>query len=137
ALDRRGRRPDEPAGAVGVLARSAAVGLLRRGRRHCRRPDHDLVAATTPARRGRGAQRRRGLSSHGVRCEQLNATVTGASMDRSTSPLLVETPPEMSIPDLLADWAAQEPDRTLLEKPGPNDSWTPISAAQMHQRVGA
>lgn len=58
-------------------------------------------------------------------------------MDHSTTPLLVETPSEMSIPDVLADWAAQEPDRTLLEKPGPNDSWIPISAAQMHQRVGA
>ena len=38
-------------------------------------------------------------------------------MSHAESPLMVETPAEMSIPDLLVDWAAKEPERVLLELP--------------------
>ncbi|MGC0250858.1 AMP-dependent synthetase/ligase [Pseudactinotalea sp. Z1748] len=58
-------------------------------------------------------------------------------MDESTTPLLVETPAEMSIPDLLVDWARKEPNRTLLETTTDGNVWTPISAAAMHERVSA
>ena len=58
-------------------------------------------------------------------------------MDESTTPLLVETPAEMSIPDLLIDWAKKEPQRPLLETTTDGSVWTPISAQQMHERVSA
>ena len=58
-------------------------------------------------------------------------------MDESTTPLLVQTPEEMSIPDILIDWTKKEPNRTLLETTTDGSVWTPISAAQMHERVNA
>lgn len=58
-------------------------------------------------------------------------------MDEATTPLFVETPPEMSTPDLLVDWVRKEPQRTLLETTTDGTDWTPISAQQMHERVGA
>src|SRR5699024_5550305 len=58
-------------------------------------------------------------------------------MDESATPLLVETPPEMSIPDLLVDWVKKDPGRALLETTTDGADWTPISARQMHERVSA
>lgn len=58
-------------------------------------------------------------------------------MDESTTPLLVETPAEMSIPDLLIDWAKKEPQRALLETTVDGSVWTPINAAELHERVSA
>ncbi|HLS24270.1 MAG TPA: long-chain fatty acid--CoA ligase [Beutenbergiaceae bacterium] len=58
-------------------------------------------------------------------------------MEESATPLLVQTPEEMSIPDLLIDWTKKDPNRTLLETTTDGSLWTPISAAQMHERVTA
>lgn len=55
-------------------------------------------------------------------------------MSQTETPLLVETPTELSIPDLLVDWAAKEPDRVLMETPD-GDAWTPITAAELHGKV--
>ena len=55
-------------------------------------------------------------------------------MSETETPLLVETPAELSIPDLLVDWAAKEPDRVLMETPD-GDAWAPITAAELHERV--
>src|SRR5699024_6848746 len=45
-------------------------------------------------------------------------------MSHAESPLMVEAPTEMSVPDLLVDWAAKEPERVLMELPA-GESWTP------------
>ena len=55
-------------------------------------------------------------------------------MSQTETPLLVETPAELSIPDLLVDWAAKEPQRVLMETPD-GDAWVPITAAHLHERV--
>lgn len=55
-------------------------------------------------------------------------------MSQTETPLLVETPDELSIPDLLVDWAAKEPQRVLMETPD-GDAWAPITAAELHERV--
>ena len=55
-------------------------------------------------------------------------------MSQTETPLLVETPAELSIPDLLVDWAAKEPRRVMMETPD-GDAWVPITAAQLHERV--
>ena len=55
-------------------------------------------------------------------------------MSQTETPLLVETPAELSIPDLLVDWAAKEPRRVMMETPD-GDTWVPITAEQLHERV--
>ena len=55
-------------------------------------------------------------------------------MTHAETPLLVETPDEMAIPDLLVDWAAKEPGRVLMEVQEAG-TWNPITAAQLHTRV--
>ncbi|MBK5249776.1 MAG: long-chain fatty acid--CoA ligase [Actinomycetales bacterium] len=57
-------------------------------------------------------------------------------MDEYAVPTLVTTPPEMSISDLLADRAASEPGRTLIERQV-DGAWQPISALEMHETATA
>ncbi len=56
-------------------------------------------------------------------------------MDEATTPLLIETPQEMSIPDLLLDWVATEPTRPILKTTTDGEIWTNVSAKEMHDRV--
>ncbi|UFU04827.1 AMP-dependent synthetase/ligase [Ruania halotolerans] len=49
-------------------------------------------------------------------------------------PLMVSTPAELTIPDLLLDWAAKEPERVLIELPD-GDGWDPQSAEALHEQV--
>ena len=53
-------------------------------------------------------------------------------METSSAPLLVTTPEEMSIGDLLADHAAATPSKVLLEE-NIDGVWHPITAAQLHE----
>ncbi len=53
-------------------------------------------------------------------------------MDTSSAPLLVTTPDEMSIGDILADHAAATPDLVLLEE-NRGGVWHKITAAELHQ----
>ena len=55
-------------------------------------------------------------------------------MSHAESPLMVETPTEMSVPDLLVDWAAKEPERVLMELPD-GEAWSPVTAAELHTQV--
>lgn len=55
-------------------------------------------------------------------------------MTQTETPLLVETPDELSIPDLLVDWAAKDPGRVLMEVQE-SGTWNPITAAELHTRV--
>ncbi|WP_163544274.1 AMP-dependent synthetase/ligase [Occultella kanbiaonis] len=57
-------------------------------------------------------------------------------MDQNEAPLLVQTPPEMSTPDILADWAAKEPGRVLIEELR-GSTWHPITAQQMHEKASS
>ncbi|MFV0425750.1 MAG: AMP-dependent synthetase/ligase [Beutenbergiaceae bacterium] len=57
-------------------------------------------------------------------------------MDAYSTPLLVTTPEEMSIGDLLADHAAQSPDKVLVERLI-DGSWRPVTAAEMHATATA
>jgi len=52
-------------------------------------------------------------------------------VETSSAPLLVTTPEEMSIGDLLADHAAATPSKVLLEE-NVDGVWHPITAAQLH-----
>ncbi|MPV49444.1 AMP-binding protein [Pseudactinotalea sp. HY160] len=53
-------------------------------------------------------------------------------METTSVPLLVETPSELSIGDLLADHAATDPGKVLLERQE-NGAWLPITAAELHR----
>jgi len=53
-------------------------------------------------------------------------------VDTSSAPLLVTTPEEMSIGDILADHAATAPSKVLLEE-NVDGVWHPITAAQLHE----
>ncbi|UFU01636.1 long-chain fatty acid--CoA ligase [Ruania suaedae] len=55
-------------------------------------------------------------------------------MNEVDVPLKVTTPDELSIPDLLVDWASQDPDRVLLELPD-GDGWSPVTARRLHEQV--
>jgi long-chain acyl-CoA synthetase len=57
-------------------------------------------------------------------------------MDTYSTPLLVTTPDEMSVGDLLADHANRTPDRVLVERLV-DGSWTPVTAAEMHATATA
>ncbi len=53
-------------------------------------------------------------------------------METISAPLLVTTPDEMSIGDILADHAAATPSKVLLEE-NVDGVWHPITAAKLHQ----
>ncbi|WP_159620758.1 AMP-dependent synthetase/ligase [Ruania rhizosphaerae] len=55
-------------------------------------------------------------------------------MNEVDVPLMVTTPDELAIPDLLVDWASQDPRRVLLELPD-GGSWTPVTAQELHEQV--
>lgn len=57
-------------------------------------------------------------------------------MDTFSTPLLVTTPEEMSIGDLLADHASRTPDKVLVERLV-DGSWRPVTAAEMHATATA
>ncbi len=53
-------------------------------------------------------------------------------MESTSVPLLVETPAELSIGDLLADHAATDPGKVLLERQE-GGVWLPITAGELHE----
>ncbi|MFV0254011.1 MAG: AMP-dependent synthetase/ligase [Beutenbergiaceae bacterium] len=57
-------------------------------------------------------------------------------MDAYSTPVVVTTPEEMSIGDLLADHADQAPDKVLVERLV-DGSWRPVTAAEMHATATA
>ncbi len=57
-------------------------------------------------------------------------------MDTFSTPLLVTTPVEMSVGDLLADHANRTPDKVLVERLV-DGSWRPVTAAEMHATATA
>ncbi|SEE02645.1 AMP-dependent synthetase/ligase [Ruania alba] len=55
-------------------------------------------------------------------------------MNATDVPLMVSTPEELAIPDLLVDWAAKEPARVLIERPD-GAGWSPVTAQTLHEQV--